>query len=185
MGYCIIGVAVDGEENGFKLSGDISKLRALVNNDRMGAGITYPFNKSRTLHGRVLNSVGDISSAHFSFSLDDKSASIAYTIKSIDNNDVVWFNEKLANDVQIYKDKDEEWFIQNWLHDDNALYVAGFPEIGNMIIENLSGLANVAKLNPMHALILIVISMTLTIIGGAIPATMASKKDPVDALRTE
>ena len=136
MGYCIIGVAVDGEENGFKLSGDISKLRALVNNDRMGAGITYPFNKSRTLHGRVLNSVGDISSAHFSFSLDDKSASIAYTIKSIDNNDVVWFNEKLANDVQIYKDKDEEWFIQNWLHDDNALYVAGFPEIGNMIIEN-------------------------------------------------
>ena len=55
----------------------------------------------------------------------------------------------------------------------------------NMIIENLSGLANVAKLNPVHALILIIISMALTIIGGAIPANMASRKDPVEALRTE
>ena len=55
----------------------------------------------------------------------------------------------------------------------------------NMIIENLSGLANVAKLNPIHALILIVISVTLTIIGGAIPANIASRKDPVEALRTE
>ena len=55
----------------------------------------------------------------------------------------------------------------------------------NIIIENLSGLANVAKLNPVHALILIIISLTLTIIGGAIPAKMASKKDPVEALRTE
>ena len=42
-----------------------------------------------------------------------------------------------------------------------------------------------AKLNPVHALILIIISLTLTIIGGAIPAKMASKKDPVEALRTE
>ena len=55
----------------------------------------------------------------------------------------------------------------------------------NMIIENLSGLANVAKLNPVHALILIIISMALTIIGGAIPANIASRKDPVEALRTE
>lgn len=55
----------------------------------------------------------------------------------------------------------------------------------NLIIENLSGLADVAKLNPMHALALILISLTLTIIGGAIPAKMASRKDPVEALRTE
>ena len=55
----------------------------------------------------------------------------------------------------------------------------------NMIIENLSGLADVAKLNPVHAVILIIISLTLTIIGGAIPARMASKKNPVEALRTE
>ncbi len=55
----------------------------------------------------------------------------------------------------------------------------------NIIIENLSGLADVAKLNIWHALILIIISMILTLIGGAIPANMASKKDPVEALRTE
>lgn len=62
-------------------------------------------------------------------------------------------------------------------------YILTIP--ANMIIEDLSGLANVAKLNPIHAIILIVISLTLTIIGGAIPANMASKKDPVEALRTE
>ena len=62
-------------------------------------------------------------------------------------------------------------------------YALTFPV--NIIIENLSGLAGVAKLNPVHALILILVSLTLTIIGGAIPANMASKKDPVIALRTE
>ena len=55
----------------------------------------------------------------------------------------------------------------------------------NMIIYKLSELSDVAKLNPVHALILIIISTTLTMIGGLIPAKVASKKDPVIALRTE
>ena len=55
----------------------------------------------------------------------------------------------------------------------------------NIIIEKLSDLPNVAKLNPVHALILVIISISLTLIGGAIPARIASKKDPVIALRTE
>ena len=55
----------------------------------------------------------------------------------------------------------------------------------NHIIESLSDLPNVAQLNPIHAIILMVISVTLTIIGGLIPASIASKKDPVEALRTE
>ncbi len=55
----------------------------------------------------------------------------------------------------------------------------------NHILENLSGLENVAKLNIVHASILVFINIVLTIIGGAIPARMASKKDPVIALRTE
>ena len=55
----------------------------------------------------------------------------------------------------------------------------------NMIIENLSGLSNVAKLNIIHAIILIIISICLTVIGGSIPSRYASKKDPVIALRTE
>ncbi len=55
----------------------------------------------------------------------------------------------------------------------------------NIIIENLSGLANVSKLNIVHALILVLINVVLTILGGYIPAGIASKKDPVVALRTE
>lgn len=55
----------------------------------------------------------------------------------------------------------------------------------NIILENITDLANIARLNPVHALILVVISLILTLIGGFIPATMASKKDPVIALRTE
>lgn len=62
-------------------------------------------------------------------------------------------------------------------------YLLTFP--ANKIIENLSGLVSVAKLNPIHAIILLLISVSLTVLSGFIPAKMASKKDPVIALRTE
>ena len=55
----------------------------------------------------------------------------------------------------------------------------------NKIIYKLTDLQNVAILSPMHSIILIVVSMTLTLIGGFIPAKIASKKDPVIALRSE
>lgn len=55
----------------------------------------------------------------------------------------------------------------------------------NIIIENLSELANVAKMNPIHAIILITVSVILTMISGFIPARVASNKDPVESLRTE
>ena len=55
----------------------------------------------------------------------------------------------------------------------------------NAILYDLTELERVARLNPLHALILIIVSLTLTIIGGLIPAHIASKKDPVEALRTE
>ena len=58
-----------------------------------------------------------------------------------------------------------------------------FP--ANTILYDLTELVNVAVLNPVHALILIIVSITLTMIGGLIPAHVASKKDPVEALRTE
>ncbi|MBE6984727.1 MAG: ABC transporter ATP-binding protein/permease [Ruminococcaceae bacterium] len=55
----------------------------------------------------------------------------------------------------------------------------------NAIIESLTSLASVASL-PMNAgVILVGISMLLTFIAGLIPAKIASKKDPVIALRTE
>ena len=55
----------------------------------------------------------------------------------------------------------------------------------NKIIYKLTDLNNVAILNPLHALILIMISLSLTLLGGFIPSNIASKKDPVIALRTE
>jgi len=55
----------------------------------------------------------------------------------------------------------------------------------NMLLKNLTNLSNVAVLNPMHAVILISISVILTLIGGTIPAHIASKQDPVTSLRTE
>lgn len=55
----------------------------------------------------------------------------------------------------------------------------------NNIIKNATDLKNVAQLDPLHALSLILISLVLTVLGGTIPARMAAKKDPVEALRTE
>lgn len=55
----------------------------------------------------------------------------------------------------------------------------------NVILENMSDLPNVAQLNPIHALILVIISVALTVIGGLIPSKMAAKRDPVVALRSE
>lgn len=55
----------------------------------------------------------------------------------------------------------------------------------NIIIENMAGLPNVAKMNPIHAILLVIISVILTVIGGYIPAKVASKKDPVESLRVE
>ncbi len=55
----------------------------------------------------------------------------------------------------------------------------------NALIYNITELKNVANLQITHALILIAISTILTVLGGHIPAIMASKKDAVEALRTE
>ncbi|MCL1990841.1 MAG: ABC transporter ATP-binding protein/permease [Defluviitaleaceae bacterium] len=55
----------------------------------------------------------------------------------------------------------------------------------NRIVEEATELVNVANLNPLHALILILVSLSLTLLGGMIPARMAAQKDPVEALRSE
>lgn len=55
----------------------------------------------------------------------------------------------------------------------------------NMIIKHLSGLSNVAKLPVAGGIVLVIISVVLTMIGGLIPSKVASKKDPVEALRSE
>lgn len=55
----------------------------------------------------------------------------------------------------------------------------------NLIIKHLSGIAGVAKLPVIGAVVLILISIGLTLLAGLIPAKVASKKDPVIALRSE
>jgi len=55
----------------------------------------------------------------------------------------------------------------------------------NIIINNLAGIKNVSTLPTIGAIILVVISVTLTVISGLIPSRYASKKDPVIALRSE
>ena len=55
----------------------------------------------------------------------------------------------------------------------------------NRVVEEATELVNVADLNPAHAFILIIVSLTLTLLGGMIPAKMASNKNPVEALRSE
>ncbi|GMA48506.1 hypothetical protein GCM10025854_27560 [Tetragenococcus muriaticus] len=49
----------------------------------------------------------------------------------------------------------------------------------------MTDLENVAQLDPVHAVTLIIISTVLTMIGGHIPARMAAKKDAAIALRAE
>ena len=55
----------------------------------------------------------------------------------------------------------------------------------NIIIKNLSGISNIAVLPVGGAIILVIISVLLTTIAGLIPSRMASKKDPVEALRVD
>ncbi len=56
----------------------------------------------------------------------------------------------------------------------------------NALIAALSGVSGVSAALPFKAgIVLVIISMILTMIAGLIPSKMASKKDPVEALRTE
>ena len=55
----------------------------------------------------------------------------------------------------------------------------------NILIKKIAGISGVSKLPVEGAITLIIISMVLTLIAGLIPAKLASKKDPVVALRTE
>lgn len=55
----------------------------------------------------------------------------------------------------------------------------------NAILKSVTDISNLVQLPMMPALVLVCISMLLTVISGLIPSKMASKKDPVIALRTE
>ena len=55
----------------------------------------------------------------------------------------------------------------------------------NMVIKSVTDIGGLSSLPVFGGVALVIISMLLTVIAGLIPARMASKKDPVEALRTE
>ena len=65
------------------------------------------------------------------------------------------------------------------------LVTLGLTVVANIILSNLTGIPDIAALPPVAGVILVGISMLLTLIAGIIPSRIASRKDPVVALRTE
>ena len=61
--------------------------------------------------------------------------------------------------------------------------ILNFPM--NAALHSLTGVKSLAVLSPVHALILIAVSVLVTFLSGAIPALSASRRDPVKALRSE
>lgn len=55
----------------------------------------------------------------------------------------------------------------------------------NLIVDNLANISAIAILPFYVAIIMVALSILLTLISGLIPALIASKKDPVEALRSE
>lgn len=55
----------------------------------------------------------------------------------------------------------------------------------SLILQHLTGAAVHATLEFSNAAILVAISVFLTFIAGLVPSSLAAKKDPVEALRSE
>jgi putative ABC transport system permease protein len=62
----------------------------------------------------------------------------------------------------------------------------GLIVVINIILYHFTGIASLqAELNPVAAIVLVMISMALTFVAGLLPSNTASNKDPVIALRSE
>ena len=55
----------------------------------------------------------------------------------------------------------------------------------SLIIKAVTGIGSLLHFHPLHAFILVCLSLALTVISGIIPAIMASRKNVVDALRVD
>ena len=66
-----------------------------------------------------------------------------------------------------------------------VLITVGLTLIANPIISHLYSIDRIARLPLTSGLALIAVSMVLTLVAGLIPSSAASKRDPVEALRSE
>jgi len=66
-----------------------------------------------------------------------------------------------------------------------VLITVGLTLIANPIISHLYSIDRIARLPFTSAIALIAVSMVLTLVAGLIPSSAASKRDPVEALRSE
>ena len=57
--------------------------------------------------------------------------------------------------------------------------------LANVLIGNASGVYGLLSLNPLHALLLVLLSLGLTVLSGLVPSQAAARKNVVDALRIE
>jgi len=55
----------------------------------------------------------------------------------------------------------------------------------NAVLYGFTGIGSLAVLSPLHALLLVAVSIFITMLAGLIPAVMAAGRDPVKALRAE
>lgn len=79
-----------------------------------------------------------------------------------------------------------ETIIIGFLAGTFGVVIAGLASIPiSSLLYKLVDIPNIANLNLMHGLYLILISMFLTFISGLIPSKLAALKDPVEALRME
>ena len=57
--------------------------------------------------------------------------------------------------------------------------------IVNLVAGAQFGMSSIASLSPLHAVLLIVLSVIVTVIAGLFPSRIAANKDPVKALQTD
>ena len=79
-----------------------------------------------------------------------------------------------------------ETFIEGLISGVFAILVVLIAEVPvNAFVYNWRHVEHIMALTPQNALILICISVVLTLIAGLIPSSIAAKRDPVEALRSE
>ena len=137
-GYCILSVYED--ENLLKLSGNIDALEQLLNNEYDGVKPEASRALNNLFTGNPQRSY-ELKNVLFSFSLAENQGVAAFKIiEIIENNSEYGIVKVDSLPLELIQAAaplaSEEDYIDLYLNDDNGIYVNGYPEIGNAILEN-------------------------------------------------